>query len=1335
MGTARPLRFRLALALLFAAALAVRLFGLDWDQGHSFHPDERRIVEAVQELSFSPLDLDPGFYAYGSLPFLVTRAATALVARVAPEADAWRGTLLAGRALSAAWGAFGCVLLALLGRRLYGERAGLLAGAFLAIAVFPVQNAHFATNDVPLATLVTATFLLLVRAVDSGRAAPFALAGAAGGLALATKASAATLLLPLGLAPLLVFLPARRFGKAALALAGTAVAFAAAFLAGQPSALTAARALLASVAEQGAMVRTAGLVPYTSQYVGTPHLLYELRELLLWGLGPALGLAALAGAVVRLRALSRERDRRELLLWAWAVPFLLLTAAFEVRFPRYLLPLYPVLLLAAARLLARRDGEGPARRLARRAVVGLSGAYLLAFLSIYARPHSVATASAWFHENVAPGATVLVPDWEEGFPFSLPGRSVDRYRVASLSLYAEEGPEKSAALASALADGDLLVFPTKRLYGGVTRARTIFPETDRFFRLLFAGDLGYSVVRTFSSPPELLGLRLPTELADESFSVYDHPKVVVFRNAGRLDRAELFRLLREAEPSRALSRRDLLRARPADPHADSTQRTTGTRSTPLALLGTAALLQALGLAAWRLLGPRLPAVPGVYALAKVTGVALFGAAAWGLVAWGIFAFVPSFALAVAALVVLIGAFPGRAPRTARRREVVLTEAVFWGTFAFFAAVRAFSPEIFWGEKPMDFAILSSLVRSELLPPPEPWLSGATLSYTYFGHFLVAALAKALGIHPALAFNLGIAATAALTAAALLSAGAFLGGRLRTGAFAVLLGLFAGNLAGLVELHRFRRIGFDLFWSVSRVLKGQNEINEFPLWSFLFADLHAHLLAFPFLLGLLAVLLLVARQRTSPGLYLPPFARSVLLALAALFLAPLLVTNGWSAPTAAGLLVLLLAVSAAGATPRPAPPLPAKRIGRFLAGVAVPGLAIAVPALLFTLPFWRAYVPPPRIFGWERGATYDAASLGLVHGLGLALAVPFLLALLAKSRRDPERPRRATAIASGVALLLALSLVDLPGLLAGRLAPAPSVRAFLAGLALVSLALALGRGLPAPERTAPGLLAAAFGLLLACELAFVWDRMNTVFKFGLDATLLLAVGGAAALDALLSGPFRKRPLRAAALALTLLAGIAAFATSGLALAGHLATRRVETPRGTLDGLAYRALHRPDEAEALAFVERTVPGLPAVAEAWGPSYREYARISSCTGLPAVVGWDYHLVQRGRSREEIDRRIADVARLYEPASLRDPARVLSRYGLGLVVSGAEEREAYGPGHRALFAALPGLLSPVFEAGDVRLYRVLLGGGDAGDGVSRPAGGRSGEGPAPPPRTRYDR
>ena len=120
---------------------------------------------------------------------------------------------------------------------------------------------------------------------------------------------------------------------------------------------------------------------------------------------------------------------------------------------------------------------------------------------------------------------------------------------------------------------------------------------------------------------------------------------------------------------------------------------------------------------------------------------------------------------------------------------------------------------------------------------------------------------------------------------------------------------------------------------------------------------------------------------------------------------------------------------------------------------------------------------------------------------------------------------------------------------------------------------------------------------------------------------------------------------------------------------------------------------------------MPGLPVMIEASGPPYRDYARFSSDTGIPALVGWDYHLFQRGQARPEIERRILELERLYAPVAHSDAGHVLRRYGPGLVVSGIEEREAYGPAHGTLFRALPGLLEPVLSTGDVTLYRILLG------------------------------
>src|SRR5664280_2071858 len=411
----RPASPRWLLLAVAAFALVIRLVGLDFDQNHFFHPDERAIGDAILKLSFHPLQLNPHFFAYGSLPFYLTKALSSFLAEVSGHDwfSSYDGVVHVGRFLSA------------------------LAGA------------------------------------------------------------------------LTVFL-----------VAAAGLAFLVAFFLGEPYAFLDFHEFWRSVSEQGAMVRHAGLVPYTNQYIGVPNFLYEAREIVLWGLGPLFGLVALWAAGRRL-ALFRTLSAAEWVFASFFVPYVFVTCTFEVKFPRYLLPVYPLLALWAAAWLTEKAERGRAGRLLRAVVVGGTAAWALAFASIYTRPHSSVTASLWFHDHVPEGARVLEQDWDEGFPFSFPGRPAERYRIVTFSFYENDSPEKMAKLARELVETDWVVLQTKRLYGAVTRAPEKLPLTNRAFRLLFAGDLGYTLAKEVASRPSLLGIQVPDELADESFTVYD----------------------------------------------------------------------------------------------------------------------------------------------------------------------------------------------------------------------------------------------------------------------------------------------------------------------------------------------------------------------------------------------------------------------------------------------------------------------------------------------------------------------------------------------------------------------------------------------------------------------------------------------------------------------------------------------------------------------------------------------------------------------------------------------------------------------------------------------
>lgn len=561
-----PTRGVLLALFLFAAAL--RIFPLEWDGRHFFHPDERAIAFAVDRLSFSPLQWNPQFFAYGSFPLYVTRAVTALLGRISPWLAGYDGIILTGRALSGIWGAATVPLLALLGMRLYGRRAGILAGFLLAVTVLHVQNSHFATSDIPLTFLALLALFFLTRFIETGKGGHALAAGAVIGLAVATKFSALPIFLPLAIAVLFRWRAERRLRPL---LWGVAAGFAAlaAFFVGQPYAFLDFPAYSHDILEQSRMVRSAGLFPYTNQYVGVPKYIYDLGQMVIWGMGLPLGIAALGGAALCAVRAARKRNPSEIVLLSWVVPFFLVTGSFDVKFPRYLLPIYPLLVLWGAAALVAWEQKLRAARYATAAVAAGTFLWLAAFLAIYSRPHTVLTASKWFYREIPAGSRVVGQDWDEGFPFPLPGASPEQYRIVTLPYYDPDSPEKIDRISRELAGGDYLVLQTKRIYGAITRVPEKFPLTSRYFVHLFAGDLGYTLIHEVASRPSLFGIAFPSELADESFSVYDHPKVLIFRNTGRLSAEEIRRRVLNDTPPRRLNRWDLLLASPARPFPSS----------------------------------------------------------------------------------------------------------------------------------------------------------------------------------------------------------------------------------------------------------------------------------------------------------------------------------------------------------------------------------------------------------------------------------------------------------------------------------------------------------------------------------------------------------------------------------------------------------------------------------------------------------------------------------------------------------------------------------------------------------------------------------------------
>ena len=535
-------------------ATALRLPHPDWDAGCAAHPDERFLLGIAQETPLwgDPCAAAPDF-AYGHLSVYVAR----LLVLAAPDAD----PLYAARLLSGLVGVLLAAAAGAWGKTLGGERAGLLAAALLAVAPFPIQEARFYTVD-PLGSLcATLAVLLAMRRRWKG-------AGALAGLAVACKASLGWVVVPLAVA---VLAPDGRRWKPrlrdAVMLGGLALL---AFALASPWSLLRPVTSWRGPLIQARMVAGQFDFPYTRQYAGTTPYLYPLAQLALWGLGPAVTLAGLLGLAL---ALCRWRRLTFPLRVAaiWTASYFLATAGLYVKFPRYLLPIYPAWVGWAVWAITqkrrgnplwspkarrrkgekakRREGEKTRRQFASGLLLLSTAALGLAQATLYTQPHPWEAASRWIYQNAPPTSAIAVEHWDHGLPVPLPENPVLTYHQYRLPVFDQDTPDKQLQLDYALQETGLIALASRRGYGALSRLPARYAETLRWYRALLAERDTLAFTRcprlgplAFSDDPLAdAGLPVPVTLAercgtpyalrlprlDESFRVYDAPLVLL----------------------------------------------------------------------------------------------------------------------------------------------------------------------------------------------------------------------------------------------------------------------------------------------------------------------------------------------------------------------------------------------------------------------------------------------------------------------------------------------------------------------------------------------------------------------------------------------------------------------------------------------------------------------------------------------------------------------------------------------------------------------------------------------------------------------------------------
>jgi YYY domain-containing protein len=990
--------------------------------------------------------------------------------------------------------------------------------------------------------------------------------------------------------------------------------------------------------------------------------------------------------------------------------------------------------------------------------------------------------------------------WDDGLPLRIDG--FDGFGGIyqgdlNFELYWDENVEKRTRMLDILDRADYIFISSSRQWGSLPRLPERFPLAVAYYRALngcssertveacyihaqvdnVSSDFGFELVEVFENPPRLGPWVTNDQGAEEAFTVYDHPKVFIFRKTadfelqqwtdylGQIDLTQVVRLTPKQAgdsqlPNLMLPPDRLEQQREGGTWSEIFDTESWINSSPwVSLIVWYLVLGALGVAVYPIVRWTMPGLrDGGYPFARLVALMLLAWLAWMGASLGL-TFTRGWLLAFAALLVFLGGALVwwqrdrlRAEWRARRGLFLRTELLFLGFFAIMLVIRYFNPDLwhpsFGGEKPMDFSYFNAVLRSTSFPPYDPWFSGGYINYYYYGFVLVGAFVKLLGIVPAVAYNLILPTLFAMLALGAYSVAWNLWTAWRerdgrgtavspeaVGLSAAVAVLLLGNLGSFAMLFLgFARLGAegsytadtdwltqlqwtlrgipmafsgqglpfgrgDWYWIPTRIIPAANEsapISEFPLFTFAYADLHAHLIALPVTVLALGWSVSAVLSRAWDAL------RDKWQVAASLFLGGIIIgslrpINTWDLPTYLAIAILALGYAVIRYVPAQRGRMAPWKQAGLVAG------ALAVVSVLAYQPFAAWYRQGYSSVELWTG-THTPGNAYITHwGIFLFFIVAWLLwetrEWMAMTPLSSLRRLEENSVLVFVAGALAITIMFVLALLG------VAIWWFVFPLLLWIGIVFLRPGLDEIKRLIVFLIGTAVFLTLMVEVIRLEgdiSRMNTVFKFYLQAWILLAIAAAMTfgwtVDALRRWSPGWRGLWQVG-AVFLVACGALFMIMGVR--AKMTDRMAEAAPLTLDGMAFmehsvyferdHMLELKEDYAAIRWMQENIQGSPVIVQGYVSEYRWGARYTIYTGLPTVLGWNFHQRQQREfvPGNDVQLRAIEIDEFYNTLDLALAQRFLAKYDVEYIVVGQLEDALY-PG--------PGLSK--FEAEDGRLW-----------------------------------
>ena len=592
------------------------------------------------------------------------------------------------------------------------------------------------------------------------------------------------------------------------------------------------------------------------------------------------------------------------------------------------------------------------------------------------------------------------------------------------------------------------------------------------------------------------------------------------------------------------------------------------------------------------------------------------------------------------------------------KKIAAEEAVFLVMYLFWCYLVSFDPGAYGQEKPMDYAFMTAMMRTEYLPFQDMWYSGHEINYYYGGQYIATFLTKISGVRVGVGYSLMRNTIAAC---------AF------TMPFSIVYQLieryqirikqsvnakwcwFAGIISGLalsicgnvhyviyalivpmiekakgIEINDYYYPNSTRYIGKNPLVENDSTIHEFPSYSFVLGDLHAQMINIMFVLVVVALAIawaLKIEQKKQKLNFKEALLQPEVL-LIGFFTGMFRWVNFWDFPiyfVVGGAVVFFMNIRQYRDS--------LKDFCTITLAQAVEVIAVGTIACLpFTMSFDK--IASEIKMCYTHSAFYQLVVLwGLPTIIVLGFIAACVITYCKKCKDNEEKP-------------LFIGFFEKM--------PVEDLVIFIFGLC-------------------------AIGLVVMPEIIYVKDiypnapRANTMFKLTYQAYILFAMCmGYALIKGLMQ--MKKRKLVCA----VSVVGLACLLSTGgyIANAGHSQFGDIfnRENQKTLDiGEFFISENFESDRKALEWLNRAVPGTPIVLEANGDSYSKFQRVSSVTGLPTVMGWYVHEWLWRNNTAEQNERAADIKKIYTSTDRAEVEALIKKYNIQYIFIGAKETEKF--------------------------------------------------------------